>query len=297
MDTLDTMRTFVAVAKAGSFATAARRLRRSPSVVTRSIAQLEDHLGVVVLSRTTRAVRLTERGRLYLDECERILEHVAAAEHAIRSDGDELRGELAIAAPVMFGRLHVLPVVAELLAKHPALSARMALSDANAHLVDEGIDVAVRIGPLADSAAIATALGAVARVVVASPAYLANRRAPRAPADLQGHDVIAFDGLDSTREWRFADGAAVRVAPRLTVNSADAALAAAEAGVGVARVLSYQAKPAVDAGRLVLLLAAHAPRAIAIHAVYPARRAATPAVTAFIAAARAHLKQARLAPA
>ena len=175
MDYLDSIRTFAAVAKAGSFAEAARKLRLSPSVVTRAIAQLEDQLGITVLSRTTRSVRVTERGRIYLERCEQILEDVNSAERLARGEDAELRGELTIAAPVMFGRLHVLPIVSALLGAHQALSIRLVLSDRNAHLVDDGVDVAVRIGELADSAAIAVKLAAVTRVVVASPSYVAAR--------------------------------------------------------------------------------------------------------------------------
>ena len=142
------MRTFAAVAKAGSFSDAARRLRLSPSVVTRSIAQLEDRLGVVVLSRTTRSVRLTERGRMYLERCERILDDVTNAERLARGEDAAVRGELTVAAPVLFGRLHVLPIVGTLLVAHRDLAVRLRLSDRNAHLVDEGVDVAVRIGEL-----------------------------------------------------------------------------------------------------------------------------------------------------
>ena len=290
MDYLDSIRTFAAVAKAGSFAEAARKLRLSPSVVTRAIAQLEDQLGITVLSRTTRSVRVTERGRIYLERCEQILEDVNSAERLARGEDAELRGELTIAAPVMFGRLHVLPIVSALLGAHQALSIRLVLSDRNAHLVDDGVDVAVRIGELADSAAIAVKLAAVTRVVVASPSYVAARGTPKTPADLARHAIIAFDSIELTNEWRFRDDKAARVTPRLVVNSADAAIAAAESGLGITRALSYQVEAAVRAGRLVRLLPTYAPPEQPVNAIYSMRRAATSGVAAFVAAARAHFK-------
>ena len=261
-----------------------------PSVVTRSIAQLEDHLGITVLSRTTRSVRVTERGRIYLERCEQILDDVRGAERLARGEDAELRGELTIAAPVMFGRLRVLPVVSALLAAHRGLAIRLVLSDRNAHLVDDGVDLAVRIGELADSAAIAVKLATVSRVVVASPAYLAARGTPKTPADLATHDIIAFESIELTNEWRFRDDKAARVTPRLTVNSADAAIAAAESGLGITRALSYQIQASVRAGRLVALLPNYAPPDLPVHALYATRRAAATGVAAFVAAARAHFE-------
>lgn len=299
MDTLDAMRTFVAVATAGSFSAAARQLRLSPSVVTRAVIQLEERLGVAVLARTTRSVRVTDRGARYLDHCRRILDDVTTAEAQTRGQDAALRGELTVAAPVTFGRLHVLPIVQALLDQHPALAVRLLLSDRNAHLVDDGIDIAVRIGELADSAAIATTLGTVHPVLVASKRYLAAHPAPRSPRELAAHparresarhDLIAFEALDRTNEWRFkAD--VVRVSPRLTVTTADAAVAAAEAGLGIARVVSYQAEAGLAAGRLVELLPAHAPPAVPVRAMYLERRAATGAVSAFLSAARIRVKR------
>ncbi|MFZ2108325.1 MAG: LysR substrate-binding domain-containing protein [Roseiarcus sp.] len=234
MDRLDAMRIYAAVARLGSFAKAARQLRLSPSVVTRSIAQLEDQLGVTLLTRTTRSVRVTDRGEIYLESCQQILEDIEGAGRRVRGENAEPRGDLKVAAPIAFGRLHVLPVVNRMLTDHRALSVRLTLSDRNALLVDEGVDVAVRIGELADSSLIAVKLGAVSRVLVASPAYLARHGAPSSPADLAALDAIAFESLDATNEWRFSEKA-VRLEPRLSVNSADAAIAAAEAGIGIAR--------------------------------------------------------------
>jgi DNA-binding transcriptional LysR family regulator len=181
----------------------------------------------------------------------------------------------------------VLPIVSGLLAHHPALAIRLMLSDRYVHLVDEAVDVAVRIGALADSRLIAVKLGAVSAIAVASPAYLARRGTPRTPAELAGHDLIGFDAFTTGHDWRFADREAVHVEPRLLVNSADAAITAAEDGLGITRALSYQVRAAVYAGRLVPVLAGHAPPALPVHAIYPARRFASANVTAFVAAARA----------
>ncbi len=285
MDRLDAMRIYVTVAKLGSFAKAARELRLSPSAVTRSITQLEDQLGLMLLTRTTRSVRLTEPGESYLESCQQILEDIDGAVRRVRGENAEPRGNLKVAAPILFGRLHVLPIVNHILTEHRALSIRLTLSDRNIHLVDEGVDVAVRIGELADSSLITVKLGAVSRVLVASPAYLQQRGVPNSPAKLAAHNTIAFESLDATNEWRFNDKT-VRLEPRLAVNSADAAIAAAEAGIGITRALSFQVRAAVLAGRLVPILKSFAPPQSPVSAVYPARRIASANVAAFVKAAR-----------
>ncbi|NOK32260.1 LysR family transcriptional regulator [Corallococcus exercitus] len=297
MDQLLTLRTFVAVARQGSFTAASRRLRISPSVATRAVAQLEERLGLALLTRTTRSVRLTERGQVYLESCQRLLEDLDEAERHVRGENAEPRGELSLSAPIVFGRLHVLPVVQKLLAAHPALSVRLHLSDRNQHLVDEGIDAAVRLGEMKDSGLIALKVGTVRRVLVASPRYVKQRGTPRSPAELIRHELIAFENLDATNEWRFGEKEkAVRVQPRLTLNSADTAIAAAERGMGIARTLSYQVADAVLAGRLVLLLGAFAPPPVPVSLIYPGRRSASANVGAFVRTARSHFEEHPLLP-
>jgi DNA-binding transcriptional LysR family regulator len=291
MDRLDALRAFVAVVDRGSFAEAARLLRLSPAVVTRAVAGIEDRLGVLLLHRTTRAVRLTERGAIYLEQCRRILQDIADADRQVRGEDAAPRGSLSVAAPLTFGRLHVLPVALRLLREHRDLSVRLALSDRNVHLAEEGIDVAVRIGEPADSALIALKLGEVRRVVVASPDYLTARGAPGSPAALAGHDLIAFEGPGPLDEWRFATGASLRIEPRLAVNSADAAIVAAEAGLGITRPLSYQVYDAIQAGRLREVLDAFAPPAIPVNVMYPSRRVGSANVAAFVQAARAYFSK------
>jgi len=293
MDRIDAMRAFAAVADLGGFAPAARRLRLSPTAVTRAVALLEDHLDVLLLNRTTRSVRLTERGAIYRETCRQVLADLEQGERLTRGQDAEPRGHLTVSAPILFGRLHVLPIVQELLAAHPALSIRMILLDRLVHLVEEEVDVAVRIGDLADSALIAVKVGEVRRVLVASPAYLERRDAPASPAELARHDLIAFEGVDATGEWRFgpAGKTAIRVAPRLSVNSADAAIVACEAGLGITRCLSYQVQDAVAAGRLNLVLESCALAPVPISLVHPARRLGSANLTAFLNAARAHFRE------
>jgi DNA-binding transcriptional LysR family regulator len=297
MDRLGAMRVFVTVATLRSFSEAARRLQLSPSVVTRSIAQLEDELGLTLLLRTTRSLRLTERGELYLESCRQILQDVDSAERRVRGEDAAPRGMLKIAAPMMFGRLHVLPIVNRLLRDHGDVTVELALADRNVHLVEEGIDVAVRIGELADSSLIAVKLGMVSRVVVASPAYLKKRGIPKSPAELTAHDVVAFEGLGATNEGRFRGGGKpVRLAPRLIVNSIDAAIAAAEAGIGMTRSLSYQVERSVTVGRLTPVLQQFAPAPSPLHAIYSPRRIASANVAVFIKAARDYFKEHPLVP-
>lgn len=293
MDRLDAMRAFVAVADLGGFAPAARRLRLSPAAMTRAVALLEDHLGLMLLSRTTRSVRLTERGAIYLETCRRVLADLEQGERLAQGQDASPRGRLTVSAPILFGRLHVLPIVQALIAVHPALAVRLLLVDRVTHLVEEDIDVAVRIADLPDSALVAVKVGEVRRVLVASPGYLARRGTPKTPADLAGHDLIAFDSLDGTNDWRFgAEGrTAVHVAPRLSVNSADAALVACEAGLGITRCLSYQIQDALAAGRLALVLEPFALAPIPVSLVHPARRLGSANLTAFMDAARGYFRE------
>jgi DNA-binding transcriptional LysR family regulator len=291
MDNLEAMRIFVSVATHGSFTEAARRMRLSPSAVTRSILQIEEKLGLLLLNRTTRSVQLTERGEIYLGDCKQILDDVEMAERRVRGENAEPRGTLRVIAPLLFGRLYVLPLVNRLLSEHPALSIHLELSDRNVHLVEEGIDVAVRVGALTDSSLIAVRLGVATPVLVASPAYLQKRGAPASPAALSAHDIILFEGIGATNEWPFgAAGKTVRVEPRLVVNSADAAIIAAEAGVGIARTLSYQVWDAVRAGRLSLVLQKFAPPPLPVSVAYQARRMASANVGTFVKAARDYFK-------
>lgn len=288
MDRLDAMRTFLAVADLSSFAAAARKLRLSSAAATRAVALLEGDVGTRLLSRTTRSVRLTERGAIYAQRCRRILSEVDEATSEARGENAEPRGLLSVTAPVVFGRLHVLPIAEALIARHPALNVRLTFIDRVVHLVEEGFDVAVRIGSLSDSALVGVPLGEVRRVLVASPGYVEAHGEPAAPADLKAHAIIAFEGVGSTNDWRFGDRVptGVVVVPRLSVNNADAAIASALRHRGITRVLSYQVHEDLAAGRLRRLLTDFEPPPIPVTLLYQASGRGSPNIAAFVRGAR-----------
>lgn len=297
MDRLLTLEMFVAVADEGGFAAAARKLGSSPPAVTRGIAALESRLGTSLFHRSTRAVALTDSGTAFLEQAKRILVDLAGAERELRGAQAEPSGQLYLTAPVMFGRLHVLPVVGELLAQHDDLSVRMMLIDRNVRIVEEGIDVALRIGTLADSSLKAVRIGWVRQMLVASPAYLARHGAPQQVADLEGHQLIGVTGPRAAAEWQFSDAGRWRIErrPRLLVNTVDAAIAAAEAGGGIVNLLNYQIAEEVDAGRLIALLPERQPPPLPVNLLFEPVRAALPAVRLFIAAMKARTRTAGLA--
>lgn len=284
MDRLDAMQAFVTVADLNGFAPAARRLKLSASSVTRLVAGLEEQVGARLLQRTTRAVALTEVGRQYLERARRILADIAEAEAAARAERSRPSGHLVVSAPVMFGRLHVNPLMSEFLRRYPDVTGELQLTDRIVNLVEDGVDVAVRIGDLPDSSVVARLVGDMDRVVVASPDYLARRGTPLQPAELRDHDIIHCSGVLPPAEWRFeAEGQALKapIAPRYVTNSAEAGLWHAEQGGGLTMVLYYQAAEAVAAGRLKIVLRdfEQPPRPIRI--VYPAARLLSAKVRAF----------------
>ena len=295
MDRLDTMRVFVAVAEARGFAAGARRLGRSAPVVTRAVADLERRLGARLLQRTTRIVRLTEAGTRYLSDCRRILAEVDAAEESLHAPDGKPRGALNVTASRIFGRMFVTPLVLDFLAAHREITVRTVLDDHVIDLIEAGVDVAVRIGPLPDSSFAATRVGQVRRVLCASPGYLARHGTPRKPADLEALDALVFSGASARSEWTLGNGRAARtVRPRsvLSTNDTDVIIAAALAGHGIARVLSYQVGDAVAAGKLVRLLAPFEPAPIPVSVVCPAGRGSSPKVRAFFDFAVARLRAA-----
>ena len=227
MDRLEAMSVFVSVADLRGFAPAARRLGLSPSAVTRLVAALEEHLGTRLLQRTTRSVTLTDAGTRYLERARRILGDVAEAEGAAQVERTVPTGRLVVTAPAVFGRLHVAPLMCAFLERYPAITGELSLSDRSVNLVEDGVDLAVRIGELDDSSYVARPVGLVRRIVVASPQYLARHGRPRAPAEVAGHSLIQFTALNATPEWRLVvTGAIVRApfVPRYVTNSADAAV-------------------------------------------------------------------------
>ncbi|TVV74712.1 LysR family transcriptional regulator [Sphingomonas solaris] len=288
MDRFESLSVFVAVAEQRGFAAAARALNLSPPAVTRAVAALERHLGVTLFHRSTRAVSMTDDGAVLLDRARRILAELREAEQIAMGSRSVPRGLLYVTAPVMFGRLHVLPVINTLLASHAGLSARMMLLDRNVRIVEEGVDVAVRIGALADSSLRSVTISSVRQTIVASPAYLAEHGVPRDPADLAGHRCIMGSGVRAGSGWPFGPRAekAAGLVPRLSINGIDAILAATEAGGGLANVLSYHSAAQIASGRLVEVLADHAPPAMPVSLLYDPGRATMPAVRVFIDAMR-----------
>jgi DNA-binding transcriptional LysR family regulator len=293
VDRLDAMTVFLAVVDDGSLSAAGRRLGMPLATVSRKLAELESHLGARLLNRSTRRLELTDPGRAYEQACRRILDDVEGAERAAAGEYDTPRGELAITAPIVFGRLHVLPVVAEFLRANPEVDVRLALGDRVAHLMDEHVDVAVRIGALPDSRLNAIGLGSLHAVVCASPAYLKAHGIPRTPADLATHRCITFDSPFPS-PWRFAGADApvfTPVRPRLVVNTAESAVDAAVGGLGVTRVLSYQVDAALRAKQLRRLLARFEPAPIPVHLVFDGRQRVTSKLRAFLDFAAPRLRQ------
>jgi DNA-binding transcriptional LysR family regulator len=285
MDRIDAIAAFIEVAERRSFAAAARRLRRSPTAITRAIGELEARLGVRLLNRTTRAVSITEPGDRFLSGARRVLADLDEIEQAAAGEGTAPRGELRLTAPILFGRLHVVPIVTEFLARFPDVAVALTLADRPVDLVEEGLDIAARIGVLAESSAVAIRVGAVHPVVVASPQYLARHGTPDKPAELSRHAVVAFSGISGIEHWTFRVGARdadVAIKPRLVVTTADAALDATKAGFGVTRVLSYQAAEDIAGGSLVRLLRAYEGDELPIHLLYPGGRHPPPKLRAFL---------------
>lgn len=285
MDRLDAMSAFVAVAELRGFAAAARRLGISPSAVTRLVASLEERLSIRLLQRTTRSVTLTDAGARYLESTRRILAAIDEAEGTARAEQREPMGRFVVAAPTAFGRREVAPLMCDFLARYPAVTGELTLADRVVNLVDEGVDVAVRIGQLDDSSFRTRVVGKTRQIVVGSPDYLARRKRPRAPGNIASHALIQFTSLSPTPEWRLVrDGAEERVAftPSFVTNSADAAVGHAERGGGLTMVLAYQAADAVRAGRLEPVLVKYEPPPFPIQLVYAASRLVSASVRAFI---------------
>jgi DNA-binding transcriptional LysR family regulator len=280
MDRFEAMSAFAAVADRKSFSSAARHLKMSPPAVTRLVAGLEQHLGVALLRRTTRTVTVTDAGARYLERVKRILAETEEAESAAQAELATPSGRLVISAPLTFGRMHISPLVAEYLKLHPQVSGELMLSDRFVNLVDDGIDLALRIGELADSSLIARRAGTTRRVVVGSPDYLVERGTPATLADLKRHDVVRFVG--GALDWSFAGGERVELPARYFTNSVDCAIDYVVRGGGLVMLLAYQAADAVAEGRLSVVLSDFERPALPIQFVYPTSRLLSSKVRAFI---------------
>jgi DNA-binding transcriptional LysR family regulator len=285
MDRIEAMQTFVMVADLQGFAPAARKLGLSPPAVTRLIAALEERLGARLLQRTTRKVALTDAGARYLERARRILADIEEAELAAESERTRPAGRLVVSAPVGFGRLHVSPVMSAYLERYPEVSGELRLEDRVVNLVEDGVDLAVRIGQLPDSSLVARQVGEMRRIVVGSPAYLKARGEPKTPEGLSLHQIIQFGASALAADWRFArddEELRINVMPRFSSNVADAAIQYAIVGGGLTRVLAYQAADSIRRGRLKIVLQKFELPALPVHIVYPTTRLLSAKVRAFI---------------
>jgi len=294
VDRLAAIRVFVAVVDAGGLSAAGRRLSMPLTTVSRHLKALEDDLDVRLITRTTRRLTLTEPGRAYLETCRRVLADLDAAERRLAGEQAEPQGVLALTAPILFGRSHVQPVVHAYLDAYPRVSARMFLADRIVDLVEEELDLGIRIGHLPDSAMRATALGSVRYVCCASPAYLDDAGVPETPQALAGHRCISFATFAKTGRWSFygTKPQTVTVVPRLIVNTAEAAIDAAKAGLGIVRVLSYQAVEGFKDGSLRMVLEAFEPERLPVSLIHREDRLPQAKVQSFVALAVPRLRRA-----
>jgi DNA-binding transcriptional LysR family regulator len=281
MDRLQQMSVFVAVAEERGFAAAARRLRMSPPAVTRAIAELERRLGVSLLRRSTRHVRVTEAGERYLENARRVLADADAADEGAAGSHTEARGRLAVTAPSMFGRMFVMPGIVDYLRRYPGTQVSAVFVDRTVNLLEEGFDVAIRIGTLQDSTLRARRAGEERIVVCASPEYLQQHGVPRSPRDLLKHSLIYSNAGNGFLDWR-VDGKPLSVESRLEVNTNDGAIEAALRGFGLARLLSYQVARHCESGELTLVLEKHEPPPRPIHIVHREGRQASVKVRTFV---------------
>lgn len=275
MDRFEAMRTLVAAVDGGSLSAASRTLNTPLPTISRRVSDLEAHLGSQLVVRTSRKLLLTEAGAAYVASARRVLEELTEAERAASGEYRAPRGELLVTAPILFGKLHVAPIIHDFLSAYPEVSVRLALSDGVMDLVEAHIDVALRIGNLPDSTLVGRRVGEVRWVTCASPDYLERRGAPTSPGELTGHDCIAFEGLELWRDWLFASpqgSQTVIIRPRYSVNTADAVIAAAAAGVGIAYIMSYQAAESVRDKTLLPILTKWGPPPFPVQIVHAARQ-------------------------
>lgn len=285
MDRLTEMQIYIAVAECEGFAAAARRLGISPPVATRAVADLEARLGVKLLNRTTRYVRATDAGQRYLEDARRVLVAAYEADEAAVGINTEPRGHLTVTAPVLFGRIYVMPGIVDYLQRFPATEVSALFVDRVVNLLEEGVDVALRIGELGDSSFKALRVGSVRRVLCASPDYIARHGLPVNPEALTNHPIIVATNLGANIEWRFMRDdkpLTVRIKPRLSVTSNDSAIEAAVRGLGITRVMSYQVAPELESGKLKIVLSEFEPAPVPIHILHREGRYAATKIRSFI---------------
>ena len=285
MDRLHLINVFVAVVDTQGFAGAARKLNLSPPAVTRAINELETYLGVRLLTRTTRIVKVTEAGAQYAEDCRGVLSHLNEADESASGLHSTPRGRLTITAPVGFGAMYVTPIVTEYLARYPEVTASCWFMDRVVNMLDEGVDVGVRIGELPDSSMQAIRVGRMRLLICATPAYLAEHGEPKSPEDLEKHMIIAASGATSTSEWRISSQgtpSVVKLRPRLITTTSDTAIAAALTGFGLTNVLAYKVTKHLREGRLKAVLSDFEPPALPVHVLHREGRHATQKARRFI---------------
>lgn len=285
MDRLNAMTIFIAVAEQGGFAGAARLLNISPPAVTRAIAALEQHLGVKLFNRTTRFVRLTEAGQRYLEDAKRVISAVDEADEAAAGINAEPKGHLVVTAPVLFGRAYVMPGISDYLQRYPNTEVTALFLDRIVNLLEEGVDVAIRIGELPDSSYKALRVGQVRRVLCASPYYLAQHGTPAKPDELLAHQLIVAGAISPTVDWRFENAGSsntIRIKPRLRVTSNDSAIEAAVMGLGITRLLSYQIAPQIASGELIIILSDYEPKPMPINIIHREGKHAAAKIRTFV---------------
>ena len=293
MDKFNLISIFIAVVDTNGFAAAARKLNISPPAVTRAINELETQLHVRLLTRTTRKVRVTDAGARYVEDCRRIIAELSEADESVGGSHGAPRGRLVVTAPVLFGSKFVTPIVAEYLQTYPEVSASCLFLDRIVNMMDEGIDVAIRIGELPDSSMQSIRVGQVRRVICAAPGYLKQGGIPRKPDDLQNHFIISANSTNSSPEWTLMeDGVAraIRLQSRFTTSTNDSAITAAVGGFGLTRLLSYQIADFLRDGQLKTVLSQCEPPALPIHVVHREGRHASKKARAFIDLAVARLR-------
>jgi len=293
LDRFHSLNVFAKVVEKGGFAAAARALNISPPAVTRAVSMLEDHLGTRLLTRTTRSISLTEGGRRFLEDSKRILHDLEEAEAVAQGIHAKPRGELCVTAPMLFGRLFVAPLLMDFLDKYPELNAKTLFVDRVVSLMDEGLDVGIRIGELPDSSLIAVRCGNIREVVVASPDYLTEHGTPNHPDELQKHRLIQSVGISNAPDWKFVDRGklvAVKISPRVRANTNDTAVTMCESGWGLSRLYSYQVAQQVTDRRLQIVLGDFEPANLPIHVVHQEGRMVSGKVRAFVDYAVDHMR-------
>lgn len=294
MDRLEAMSILLAAVESGSLSKASRTLRLPLATVSRKVAELETHLNAALLIRSSKGLELTPAGRSYVTAAKSILEQLSEAERAASGEYMEPKGDLVVTAPIMFGRMHVLPTVTRFLDAYPDVSVGLVMTDRVAHFLEDQVDVALRIGPLPDSSLVANRLGEVRHVICASPDYLTANGAPSTPDDLAQHRVVSFQSVSVLSSWAFEkDGAEIATTfrSRLSVNTIDAALDAALSGAGLVRAVSYQIADHVRAGRLVVVLGNFEPKPRPVHLVYDGQNRLPLKLRAFVDFAVPRIRQ------